>query len=118
MLLRRLAVNTQLLARVSHLLKVGRNNFRPPPRVDSSVVRIEPRHPLPAINLREWDGLIRLAFLRKNKTLGAIFRHHSTLAHLERNYEVLPALDGHPRQQMHARQRYPERSVCHQERSA
>ena len=29
----RLAVNTQLLARVSHLLKVGRNNFRPPPQV-------------------------------------------------------------------------------------
>lgn len=35
----RLAANTQLLARVSHLLKVGRNNFRPPPKVDSSVVR-------------------------------------------------------------------------------
>lgn len=88
----RLAVNTQLLARVSHLLKVGRNNFRPPPRVDSSVVRIEPRSPLPPINLREWDGLIRLAFLRKNKTLGAIFRHHSTLSHLERNFEVAQAL--------------------------
>jgi 16S rRNA A1518/A1519 N6-dimethyltransferase RsmA/KsgA/DIM1 with predicted DNA glycosylase/AP lyase activity len=29
----RLAVNTQLLAKVSHLLKVGRNNFRPPPKV-------------------------------------------------------------------------------------
>ncbi len=29
----RLAVNTQLLAKVSHLLKVGRNNFRPPPQV-------------------------------------------------------------------------------------
>lgn len=28
----RLAVNTQLLARVHHLLKVGRNNFRPPPQ--------------------------------------------------------------------------------------
>ena len=29
----RLAVNTQLLAKISHLLKVGRNNFRPPPKV-------------------------------------------------------------------------------------
>ena len=54
----RLAVNAQLLARVNHLLRVGRNNFRPPPKVDSSVVRIEPRHPLPPINLREWDGLV------------------------------------------------------------
>ncbi|KAK9845177.1 hypothetical protein WJX84_003585 [Apatococcus fuscideae] len=53
----RLAVNTQLLARVHHLLKVGRNNFRPPPQVDSSVVRIEPRRPPPPVNLREWDGL-------------------------------------------------------------
>eukprot|EP00775_Hariotina_reticulata_P011210 gene11210-11360_t len=67
----RLAVNTQLLARVSHLLKVGKNNFRPPPKVDSSVVRIEPRHPPPPIPLLEWDGLVRLAFGRKNKTLGA-----------------------------------------------
>ncbi|KAI3828783.1 hypothetical protein L1987_02893 [Smallanthus sonchifolius] len=53
----RLSVNTQLLARVSHLLKVGRNNFRPPPKVDSSVVRIEPRKPAPLVNFKEWDGL-------------------------------------------------------------
>ncbi|KEH34497.1 dimethyladenosine transferase, putative [Medicago truncatula] len=33
----RLTVNTQLHARISHLLKVGRNNFRPPPKVDSFV---------------------------------------------------------------------------------
>ena len=33
--------------------QVGRNNFRPPPKVDSSVVRIEPRWPPPPINFRE-----------------------------------------------------------------
>jgi 18S rRNA (adenine1779-N6/adenine1780-N6)-dimethyltransferase len=64
---------------VSHLLKVGKNNFRPPPKVDSSVVRIEPRHPPPPIPLLEWDGLVRLAFGRKNKTLGAAFRTSRTL---------------------------------------
>lgn len=64
---------------VSHLLKVGKNNFRPPPKVDSSVVRIEPRHPPPPIPLLEWDGLVRLAFGRKNKTLGAAFRTTRTL---------------------------------------
>lgn len=83
----RLAVNTQMLARVSHLLKVrtgvkitelnkyvktvtfcvhmssscyaqvGKNNFRPPPKVDSSVVRIEPVNPPPPINLLEWSAL-------------------------------------------------------------
>ena len=43
----RLSINTQLLARVDHLMKVGKNNFRPPPKVESSVVRIEPRQPPP-----------------------------------------------------------------------
>ena len=84
----RLAVNTQLLAKVSHLLKVGRNNFRPPPKVDSSVVRIEPLRPPPPVNFREWDGLMRLCFGRKNKTLGSIFRQHHTLALLEENHGI------------------------------
>ncbi|KAK3090747.1 hypothetical protein FSP39_014284 [Pinctada imbricata] len=48
----RLSVNTQLLARVDHLMKVGKNNFRPPPKVESSVVRIEPRNPPPPINFQ------------------------------------------------------------------
>ena len=99
----RLAVNTQLLARVSHLLKVGRNNFRPPPQVDSSVVRIEPRRPPPPVNLREWDGLVRLCFLRKNKTLGAIFRQASVLALLEANAATMAALQtGAPDAMQHA----------------
>ncbi len=88
----RLAANAQLLARINHLLKVGRNNFRPPPKVDSSVVRIEPRNPLPAVNFVEWDGLLRLAFGRKNKTLSAIFRQNSTLQLLEGNYKVAAAV--------------------------
>lgn len=53
-----------LRRRVNHLLKVGKNNFRPPPKVDSSVVRIEPRNPPPPINFLEWDGLVRLCFGR------------------------------------------------------
>ena len=81
----RLAVNAQLLARITHLLKVGKNNFRPPPLVDSSVVRIEPRRPAPAVHFGEWDGLVRLAFGRKNRTLGALFRAGPALALLEAN---------------------------------
>ena len=30
--------------------QVGKNNFRPPPKVESSVVRVEPRNPPPPIN--------------------------------------------------------------------
>ncbi|XP_004230304.1 ribosomal RNA small subunit methyltransferase [Solanum lycopersicum] len=88
----RLSVNTQLLARVSHLLKVGKNNFRPPPKVDSSVVRIEPRGPLTPVNFKEWDGLVRICFNRKNKTIGSIFRQKSVLNILEKNYRTLQAL--------------------------
>ncbi|CAI9764615.1 unnamed protein product [Fraxinus pennsylvanica] len=48
-----LSVNTQLLARFNHLLEVGKNNFRPPPKVDSSVLRIEPRKLLPPV-IQKW----------------------------------------------------------------
>ncbi|KAJ3683267.1 hypothetical protein LUZ60_013494 [Juncus effusus] len=88
----RLSVNVQLLSRVSHLLKVGKNNFRPPPKVDSSVVRIEPRKPAPAVNFKEWDGLVRICFIRKNKTLGSLFKQKGVLALLEKNYKTLQAL--------------------------
>ena len=69
----RLSVNCQLLAKVTQLLKVGKGNFRPPPKVESRVVRIEPINPPPPINFTEWDGLIKLCFNRRNKTLNSIF---------------------------------------------
>ncbi|XP_073002704.1 ribosomal RNA small subunit methyltransferase-like [Typha latifolia] len=88
----RLSVNTQLLAHVSHVLKVGRNNFKPPPKVDSSVIRVEPRKSLPPVSFKEWDGLVRLCFNRKNKTLGSIFRQKTVLSLLEKNFKTLQAL--------------------------
>ncbi|KAI4464942.1 dimethyladenosine transferase [Holotrichia oblita] len=84
----RLSINTQLLARVDMLMKVGKNNFRPPPKVESSVVRIEPRNPPPPINYTEWDGLTRIAFTRKNKTLSSVFRQTAVLTALERNFKL------------------------------
>ena len=84
----RLSINTQLLARVDHLMKVGKNNFRPPPKVESSVVRIEPRQPPPPINFKEWDGLTRVAFVRKNKTLSAVFSQTAVLMMLEKNFKI------------------------------
>jgi len=90
----RLSINTQLLARVDHLMKVGKNNFRPPPKVESSVVRIEPRNPPPPINFKEWDGLTRICFVRKNKTLGAGFSQTSVLLMMEKNYKIHKSLKG------------------------
>nr|TKW37708.1 hypothetical protein SEVIR_1G065766v2 [Setaria viridis] len=88
----RLSVNVQLLSRVSHLLRVPRNNFRPPPKVDSSVVRIEPTKPLPSVSFKEWDGLVRICFNRKNKTLGSIFKQKRVLELLEKNYKTMQSL--------------------------
>ncbi|PWA19606.1 hypothetical protein CCH79_00006931 [Gambusia affinis] len=106
----RLSINTQLLARVDHLMKingdafqlfnvcnvgricrssqVGKNNFRPPPKVESSVVRIEPKNPPPPVNFQEWDGLVRIAFVRKNKTLSAAFKSTAVEQLLEKNYRI------------------------------
>uniref|UniRef100_A0A8D3CQQ8 rRNA adenine N(6)-methyltransferase n=1 Tax=Scophthalmus maximus TaxID=52904 RepID=A0A8D3CQQ8_SCOMX len=84
----RLSINTQLLARVDHLMKVGKNNFRPPPKVESSVVRIEPKNPPPPVNFQEWDGLVRIAFVRKNKTLNAAFKSTAVEQLLEKNYRI------------------------------
>lgn len=85
----RLSVNVQMWARVSHVLKVGRANFNPPPQVDSNVVRIEPKNPRPQISYEEWDGLLRIAFVRKNKTLRASFLGTSAVVELlESNYRL------------------------------
>ena len=84
----RLSVNTQLLAKVDQLLKVNRNNFRPPPKVESRVVRIELRNPPPPVNFVEWDGMIRLLFNRKNKTLRSVLNTKATMKLLQDNYQT------------------------------
>lgn len=89
----RLSANTQLMARVAHVLKVGKNNFKPPPKVDSSVVRIEPLNPMPNINFVEWDGLTRILFTRKNKTLSAIFKSKAVIELLTKNYQIYCSLN-------------------------
>lgn len=48
-------------------------------QVDSRVVRIELRNPPPPVNFNEWDGLIRLLFNRKHKTLHSVLTTKSVL---------------------------------------
>mmetsp|Transcript_9752 Transcript_9752/g.23612 ORF Transcript_9752/g.23612 Transcript_9752/m.23612 type:complete len:343 (+) Transcript_9752:106-1134(+) len=88
----RLSVNCQLLAKVDQLMKVGRNNFRPPPKVESRVVRIELKNPPPPVNFVEWDGMVRLLFNRKNKTLRSVLNTKATLKLLEENRKTLQSL--------------------------
>lgn len=89
----RLSLNCQLLARINHLIKVSKNSFRPPPKVESSVVSIEPILNPPPVNFMEWDGLCRIAFQRKNKTLRAIFNNRHVMELMERNYSTFRALN-------------------------
>lgn len=78
-------------------MKVGKNNFKPPPQVESNVVRIVPKVPRPAISYEEWDGLLRICFVRKNKTLRSSFLGTSTILDmLESNYRTWCAQNNVP----------------------
>ncbi|KAF2195158.1 rRNA adenine dimethylase [Zopfia rhizophila CBS 207.26] len=93
----RLSVNVQMFAKVSHILKVGKNNFSPPPAVESNVVRLEPKNPRPQISYEEWDGLLRISFVRKNRTLRANFLGTSAVVDmLASNYRLWCAQNGIP----------------------
>merc|ERR1719171_3310682 len=90
----RLALNTRLFVKVSCVCKVSRGSFNPPPEVDSMVVKVVPRDPPIQVDFKEWDGLMRICFLRKNKILQATFGMSSTLRTLEENYRTWCALKG------------------------
>jgi 18S rRNA (adenine1779-N6/adenine1780-N6)-dimethyltransferase len=95
----RLSVNAQFWAKITHIMKVGKNNFKPPPQVESSVVRIEPKigKERPGVSWDEWDGMLRICFVRKNRTMRASWLGtKEVLALLERNYRVWCAINNIP----------------------
>ena len=70
----RFSVNVGLMASVNLLMDVSKKDFLPPPKVDSSLVKIQPKINLPEVDLKEWENLVRICFCQKRKTLGAIFK--------------------------------------------
>lgn len=90
----RLALNTRLFVKVTCVCKVSRGSFTPPPEVDSMVVKVVPRDPPIEVDFREWDGLMRICFGRKRKTLRSSFCMTHTLRTLEENYQTWCALTG------------------------
>ncbi|TFK47140.1 rRNA adenine dimethylase [Heliocybe sulcata] len=84
----RLSANVQLYAKVDHIMKVGKNNFRPPPQVESSVVRIVPLDPPPPVKFEEFDGMNRIVFSRRNKIVHANFLAKGVIEMLEQNYRT------------------------------
>lgn len=80
-------------------MKVGKNNFKPPPQVESSVVRIEPKMGAerPGVSWEEWDGMLRICFVRKNRTMRASWLGtKEVLGMVERNYRRWCALNNVP----------------------
>ncbi|KFG54108.1 putative 18S rRNA (adenine(1779)-N(6)/adenine(1780)-N(6))-dimethyltransferase [Toxoplasma gondii FOU] len=84
----RLAANVSLFCTVQRVCKVDAKHFTPPPKVDSVVVKVVPRPNLIDVDFKEWDGLMRICFGRKNRTLHALFRRASILSMLEANYKT------------------------------
>jgi 16S rRNA (adenine1518-N6/adenine1519-N6)-dimethyltransferase len=77
-----LAVGVRSVAGAEILFRVGRKAFRPVPRVDSAIVRIEPFIPerLGEEEERRLRRLVRAAFQWRRKQLGKILRDHPDLA--------------------------------------
>ncbi|KAF9764992.1 putative dimethyladenosine transferase [Nosema granulosis] len=84
----RLSVSVQLLAQVDYIMKVSKNSFVPPPKVESCIIRIEPKLPRPPINLEEFDALLKVCFLRKNKTILSNFRSSTFIKKLKKDKQI------------------------------
>lgn len=81
----RLSVMVALYARVEHLFDVGAGAFRPPPKVESSVVRLLP-HATPPVAAGEpgrLANLVRQAFSQRRKTLRRILAPRLDAAAIE-----------------------------------
>jgi len=84
----RLGANVQLYAKVDLIMHVGKNNFRPAPLVESSVIRLVPRDPPPPVRFEEFDGLGRIVFSRRNKTIHASFLARGVIDMMEKNWRT------------------------------
>ncbi|MFO0574765.1 MAG: 16S rRNA (adenine(1518)-N(6)/adenine(1519)-N(6))-dimethyltransferase RsmA [Polyangia bacterium] len=74
-----LSAQVQLVARVRRVCHVGRGGFVPPPRIDSTVVLLEPQAEtiVPVRDLNRYSQVVRAAFGQRRKTLrnalGSVF---------------------------------------------
>jgi 18S rRNA (adenine1779-N6/adenine1780-N6)-dimethyltransferase len=81
----RLSVNSQLLSHsVRLIMKIGREQFNPPPKVDSAVVEIIPKGIPTDLDFPRWDCFLRICFGGKNKRLRSVLVNKHVLAQLAR----------------------------------
>ena len=66
----RLSVMTQITVQAEYLFDVPPGSFHPPPKVDSSIIRLTPRAPAAlAVPRKSLDRVLRLAFAGRRKRL-------------------------------------------------
>jgi len=75
----------KLYAKVDSVINVSRNDFRPPPQVESSVIRLAPLDPPPPVKFEEFDGMNRIIFSRPNKTVRGNIQAKGVMKMLEQN---------------------------------
>ncbi|PPQ94262.1 hypothetical protein CVT25_004919 [Psilocybe cyanescens] len=92
----RLSANVQLYAKVDNIINVSRNDFRPPPQVESSVIRLVPIDPPPPVKFEEFDGMNRIIFSRPNKTVRGNFQAKGVMKMLEKNRSTWLSLQDMP----------------------
>lgn len=74
----RLSVMVQYQCQAEYLFTVGPENFTPPPKVDSAIVRLTP-YPAPpyvADNFADFAAIVKQAFSQKRKTLRNTLKNH------------------------------------------
>jgi 16S rRNA (adenine1518-N6/adenine1519-N6)-dimethyltransferase len=70
-----MSVRTQYLANCDYICPVPNTAFKPPPKVDSAVIRLRPRpYPRPTTNPRWLQTLIKLGFASRRKMLRNNFK--------------------------------------------
>jgi 16S rRNA (adenine1518-N6/adenine1519-N6)-dimethyltransferase len=80
----RLTVSVAARAQADWLFMVGPGAFRPPPKVDSAVVRLTPRPaPFAIDNLASYDEVVAAAFAQRRKTLSNALRKLLPAAEIE-----------------------------------
>jgi 16S rRNA (adenine1518-N6/adenine1519-N6)-dimethyltransferase len=65
----RLSVMLQWCYCMEHLIDVPPESFDPPPRVDSAVVRMQPRRDVPQLDVELLSELVKVAFSQRRKLL-------------------------------------------------
>ena len=83
-----LSVECQYLATVEYLFSVPPGAFRPPPKVDSAVIRVTPRPEAQSVDAQAFLEFASACFRQKRKTL----RNNLTGRYPKEQLEAVPAL--------------------------